>query len=124
LNFDIYLGKHESCREKISEKAVKKMIEDFSEQNYVIHMDSFFSSPTICRYLDSKGFSVIGMVNNNRKGLSTEFKNKILEKGETSFYENKEQFFVAWKDKRQISLLSNIKDNDIVNSRTYNNKKN
>jgi hypothetical protein len=35
----------------------------------------FFHSPAICRYLHNKGFGVVGIVQNNRLGLSSEFKN-------------------------------------------------
>ncbi len=125
MDFQIYEGKKESVNEtkgNVGENVVRKLVKDYENDNYILFTDSFYSSPKLCTYLYSKGITFIGMVRNNRKGLSKGFQKIELAKNEVKYFENENLLYLLWKDNKQISLLSNVKSIGALPTRCWDKK--
>ena len=63
------------------------------------------------------------MINKNRLQVNKKIKDNKLQQGQYEFYENESMIFTKYQDKRQITIISNMKNNYIVLGQTYNKKK-
>jgi len=77
-----------------------------------LYMDNFFSSPDLYDDLAQKKIFCCGMVRLHRKGMSKYLKPKTLRLkcGDIQVRTRGDLTAVAWKDKREMCLLTNIHD--------------
>eukprot|EP00117_Sycon_ciliatum_P029985 scpid59228/ scgid1104/ PiggyBac transposable element-derived protein 4 len=80
----------------------------------VIYTDNFYTSETLATSLRTKQISLVGTVRANRTGfpavLRTDMKQfeKHAERGATRYVRNGDHLYQQWKDKRCVSMYSNI----------------
>jgi len=75
-------------------------------------MDNFFSSPDLYDDLAQKNIFCCGTVRLHRKGMPKDLKPKTvrLKRGDIQVRTRGDLMAVAWKDKRDMCLLTNIHD--------------
>ena len=120
FNFQLYEGKKEN-KKIVSEEGVKTLISSYKYENYILYIDSFYTSPNLCRILYNNGVAVIGMTNAKRYRLDKICSNQ-LEKWESEYPVNNEIMYLAWKDKKQVKILSTVFSKDSIETTTYNKK--
>lgn len=120
LDFILYEGKSNKKKSKLGEEVVKQLIKPYINSNHILFVDSFYTSPNLCRILYNNGIGFIGMVNANKYKLD-ELSNN-LEYGESDYFVNNEILYVAWKDKKKVSLLSTIQNTNEELVNKYNKK--
>jgi hypothetical protein len=112
LNVNLYRGENTCNEQNISYNCVMKLLERcYLEKVHYLYMDSYFSSPKLFEDLIKQNIFSIGMIRNNRKGLLSKFKTLELEHNESVTYQKGNLMYMAWKDKKNITLLSTIKNN-------------
>lgn len=77
-------------------------------------MDNWYTSPTLLKYLSSKGIGACGTVKANRKGMPF-FKNK-LKRGDCKVAVTTRSKILAckWMDKRDVHMLSTVYKHKMV----------
>ncbi len=90
------------------------MPKDFEQKYHSIITDSFYTSLEVCSYMSSKGFNYIGMAKKNRVGMSWEMRSNNPTQGKSLFYEKDDMILAKFQEKRDMTLLSNIKNNQLI----------
>ena len=105
-NWKLYTGKEESNGIPVTAKVVLELTKHF-------YFDNFYTSPYLCKKLFKLGSGSCGTVRTNRKGIPIDFKNKKLQKGEMTTYQDDEVTGIKWMDRRPVAMLSTIHDDSI-----------
>ena len=107
--FNVYMGQDRSPV-PASMKAVVDLMEAASlfNKGYELYLDSFYSSPELFHYLQSRRTNAIGTVRLNRKHMPKDL--KVVRPGDVDFRSSKTGMLVlSWKDRRkQVSFLSTV----------------
>ncbi|MEL7521723.1 MAG: transposase, partial [Cyanobacteria bacterium J06553_1] len=106
--FKVYMGQDRS-EVPASMKAVIDLMDAASlfDKGYTVYTDNWYSSPTLFHYLQGRRTNAVGTVRTTRKHMPADL--KVETKGEVVVRSSKTgQCAVAWKDKKQVTLLSTI----------------
>lgn len=109
----MYTGKEESDGLPITAKVVLNLTKDLSNKGYLTFISTTFTQVLTCAELFKLGSGSCGTVRTNRKGIPIDFKNKKLQKGEMTTYQDDEVTGIKWMDKRPVAMLSTIHDDSI-----------
>ena len=84
-----------------------------------IYTDNFYTSPALFTELKGLGFRACGTVRVDRRGMPKQFRNKSdMERGEVRKVElSKELTALQWQDKRLVTMLSTIHNDDMISKR-------
>jgi len=109
----IYAGKED---ENISTRElVEQMVEPLENQAYILYFDNFYTSIDLLKSLRKKKIRCTGTLRRNRvknPQLLNEFQK--LQKGAMKFYTDHPDHdltLLLWKDKKDVLILSNHRDN-------------
>ena len=109
VTFDIYTGRHsrENTTVSLGEEVVTKLASPYFNQNRHLYFDRFFTSVPLLKHLSENGTYACATVMPNRKGLPDEVKTaRLREKGDLLQMQKGPLMATAYKDNRQIYLLS------------------
>lgn len=113
LDVIIYTGKQTEIEKNnyigISGNVVVTMLGPYLELGHTLYIDNWYSSPTLFKYLYDHRTNACGTVRRNRIGMP-KFTKK-LKKGETDTFHTDEIMALAWKDKKDVTMLSTIHNN-------------
>jgi hypothetical protein len=109
--------------EKVSNVYVKKRIDYISNSDRVLFMDSYFTDLSMFEYALEKNVDCIGMANKKRKFLPSQLKNRTSSDSSIKYYQRKNIFLINCQDKKQLNILSTIKNNEEMPTEYYNKKK-
>ncbi|XP_042875000.1 piggyBac transposable element-derived protein 4-like [Penaeus japonicus] len=112
--FRIYVG-----QDRGDLPASMKVVVDFMEaadmlgKGYEVHLDNWYSSPTLFHYLQARTTSAVGTVRPNRKFMPRDMEVKLRGDGD---YRSSRTGMVclSWKDKRVVSMLSTVHTSEMV----------
>ena len=117
-NFKIYVGKYENdSNEKSphgkSGKVVIEMIGDLEGQGRSLYVDNWYSSPKLFSKLHDEKTNVCGTIRKNRTHLP-KINTKIIKKGEVKKFSSSQMTFIAWKDKKVVTMLSTMHSPEMI----------
>jgi len=101
LDWRIYTGKNSKSTEDI----VLELVDSYTNQDYLLYMDNFFSSIPLFEKLKSLGFGSTGTIRKNRKGLPKANIDAKLNMGECKLLSNEEINLYTYGRIRKKSLL-------------------
>lgn len=113
VNFEVYTGQQPGGENGLTHAVVMRLVSDVRAGS-VIYTDNFYTSETLATSLRTKQISLVGTVRANRTGfpavLRTDMKQfeKHAERGATRYVRNGDHLYQQWKDKRCVSMYSNI----------------
>ncbi len=130
-NFLVYTGKDTIYNEKYNDlqataKIVFSLCDQLLHKGYCLYIDNFYTSPDLAKNLLERETDCIGTLRLNRKGVPAIIKDKKLKKGEVVAAFKNKIMVLKWKDKKDVTMLSTIHDNtivDVVSRRGAANKK-
>ncbi len=84
-------------------------------EGHHLYMDNFYTSPALFSSLLKVGIYSCGTLRCNRRGVPIAIKKSgKMKKGDIIHVKKKSLLFLKWKDKREVSLLTNIHDNSTI----------
>ena len=124
LNWHIHTGDPRTCasEEKSTFKIIRRLCLPYSYLGHHIYMDRYYSGLRIFRYLTLKGFGACGTVMRNRLSLTDEIIDELDSFGyqDYDFYQFGEEILLAaWKDKRMVTMISNIHSTEMISYVRY-----
>lgn len=125
-NIQIYSGKNRDDtyvdkRIGISGKVVKLLLADFHEQGRTLYIDNWYSSPMFFHQLVNEKTNVCGTVKLNRKFVP-KLNPKEIKKGEMKVLYTPKLCFIAWYDKKIVSMLTTKHVPELIDSGKVNPK--
>ena len=90
----------------LSGSIVKTLMEPYLDKNHILFTDNWYTSPKLVKFLYSRGTGACGTVRRNRKRMPQV--PTLRERGEVTFSQCDTMLATFWKDKREVSLLSNV----------------
>ena len=119
--FKIYTGKENAPQNQgtlsVSERVVVDLMEPLLEKGYHLYIDNWYSSITLFKYLYEHHTQACGTVRINRRGFPEPVKQAKLRRGEVSAYRSSELLALKFKDKRDVTMLSTIHNEEMVQGR-------
>jgi hypothetical protein len=113
LDIIIYTGKQTEIQKKnyigISGNVVVTLLEPYLERGHTLFIDNWYSSPTLFKYLYDHRTNACGTVRRNRIGMPKFVKK--LKRGETEAFHTDEMMALAWKDKKDVTMLTTVHKN-------------
>ena len=91
-----------------------------------MYMDNYYSSPTLYKKLKENGFGACGTVRVDRQKMPEEWKQgrsgkkrqENISKGEVRSVDLEDGLVaLQWKDKRLVTMISTIHDNEMISKR-------
>jgi len=115
-NFKIYTGRSVEGQADVglAHKTVIDLMAPYSKQGYHLYTDNFYTSPGLYTDLsDNHGTRACGTCQANRKGCAPQLKNvkqyhKTAVRGDMRYVRFGELAQIQWKDKRTVTVLSNL----------------
>ncbi len=118
LNFKIYTGKIEAIedeKQSTSMKTVLNLLKPYLNRDHVLHIDNFYTSPSLFYKLYDAKTNACGTIRTNRRGLP---KFPKIKKGErvVRVLDGDYSKFLAikWCDKRDVHIFTSNHDDSLV----------
>lgn len=124
-NFILCAGKDAQAKESAGnyvERIIKTLLEDRIEKGYNLYVDRFFTSPTLAEQLTSLGVNLCGTVDKNRENMPRNFPPEPLKSGNTACLQKGNINIIAYKDQRDVVMLTTIHDNNMIDTGKINKK--
>ena len=119
--FKIYTGKENSPQNQgalsVSERVIVDLMEPLVWKGYHLYIDNWYPSITLFKYLYEHHTQACGTVRINRRGSPEPVKQAKLRRGEVSAYRRREHLALKFKDKRDVTMLSTIHNEEMVQGR-------
>lgn len=117
-DIDVYCGKLDEPETKPkeynkTEKLVLKLVQKLSGKGRKLYLDNWYTSVDLFLKLETQKVNVCGTVRMNRKYLP-KLKIKRLKKGDMKSYHTSKLSFLAWKDRRVVTMLSTMHNPEII----------
>jgi len=96
-------------------QVVMSLMNPLLDKGYCLTTDNFYTSPNLAELLGTRLTDIYGTVKPNRVGMPQQLKTKKLKKGEIVAYQKRKTMVLQWKDKRVVTALSTIHNNEMVN---------
>ena len=112
-----YTGKEGDRSEHgLAHKVVMDLVSDqrLEQKGYIVFTDNFYSSHALFRDLCSHGFGACGTTRKNRRGIPKSISGARLKKGEVLSSVDDGVLSLAWRDKRDVLMLSTYHDDSMV----------
>ena len=116
-NFHIYEG--DNLQEKRSTVEIAlSLLDIFKNESFYVFMDSYYTSIPLFEALLNNGIYATGTIRKTRKHLPFQFKNEAekMSKGKARFWRKKRLLLALWKDKKPVSILSNVENASMSNA--------
>ena len=104
LKYIIYQGNIESQLEPdpsgmflTTERIPMTLLKSYLGSGHVLYIDNYYTSPQLAKYLLEHQTYMVGTVRANRRNFPSDLCKQNLEKGETSFYHDKQEHVLAMK---------------------------
>ena len=100
---------------------VMNLLKGYEHKNHHIYMDNYYTSPSLFKEMVEKGFGACGTARVDRIGMPCEWKpakgkKTKLSKGTVrAKMVNEKVLGIQWQDKRLITMLTTIHENQMVN---------
>ena len=113
VNFEVYTGQQLGGEHGLTHAVVMRLVGDMAA-DHVIYTDNFYTSPLLATSLREKQMSLVGTIRPNRQGFPPILRADIkqferwAERGTTRYVRQGDQLFQQWKDKRCVSMFSNV----------------
>ena len=98
----------------VSSQIVLTVMKPLFDKRHCHTVDNYYTSPNLADFLVSKDTDIYGTVRLHRKNLPIGMKQENLQKGEVSAYSRGKLLALKWKDKKDVSLLSSIHSEHMV----------
>ena len=118
-NWKLYVGKDDevATSDGLAYGVVMELVKKLTNKGYHLYCDNFYSSPKLFHQLYKLGIGACGTVRLDRRGLPIDFKKAKLLKGEITTFRDGNLMGLKWMDKRQVSMISTIHDDTIIDKR-------
>ena len=129
MTFLFCIGKDEtldSTHHTVTHSVVMRFMEGIEGKGHHLYMDNYYSGPILYKDLQRKGIGACRTVRVNRKGIPVEWSKKKrkqrkrdeIGKGEVRTRDlGDELTALQWKDKRLITMISSIHDDEMTSKR-------
>jgi hypothetical protein len=113
LRIELYTGADdEQVEVGKTHDLIMAFMDDYHHRNYVLYMDSFFTSPRLLNDLHAKGVAACGSVRLNRRGMppSTQLNKRTMRsmtRGQSLHYQKNNLCLAVWKDQNVLKVLYN-----------------
>ncbi|XP_035230173.1 piggyBac transposable element-derived protein 4-like [Stegodyphus dumicola] len=117
LKFMVYTGMLDDSGGKgHAQKVVMNLLEGMLDVGHSVFMDNYYNSYELAKCLSDRKTHCTGTIRNNRKTFPKEVKEKKkkLKKGQTVAKYTNGVMIAKWKDKRDVTYISNEYKNDMV----------
>lgn len=91
----------------LSGSMVMHLMGPLLEKGRTVYLDNWYSSPKLYVALSNRGTNACGTVRTNRVGLPKDIDARALERGEMEVRQLPPLTYIIWKDKRDVTALSN-----------------
>ena len=88
-----------------SGSVVDALMKDYLGKGHILYTDSWYTSPSLGRYLHEHNTGAVGTVRSNRKYMPNF---SVTKKGDVIRYKTQDMIAIKWHDKREVHLLSTI----------------
>lgn len=124
MKIRVYRGKSEKPPPGTlhSTEVVLDLMEGYLEKGHVIYADNFYNSPDLTRRLSQRNTYICGTLRKNRKNLPVDVTNAKLKRGELAAKVCNDITVCKWKDKRDVLVISNKHNLQLVRVRNKNGK--
>jgi len=110
LHFEVYAGKEDAPSDAgATVDTVLRMTQDYQQQQHVLYVDNWFTSPALLHALAARGIRLCGSVRRNRKGMPAipEADVRALNRGEWIQRQKGDATVAVWRDQKTMWLLYN-----------------
>ncbi|GFW21214.1 piggyBac transposable element-derived protein 4 [Trichonephila clavipes] len=97
-----------------SMQVVLTLMKPLLNKGYCVTLDNYYSSPILTDPLVKYKTDSYGMISLNRKEVPSYVKSKKLKRGETIAFRCGKALILKWKDKKDVSLISNIHNSEMI----------
>ncbi|XP_046998411.1 piggyBac transposable element-derived protein 4-like [Schistocerca americana] len=104
-NTEVYTGGKGNDDDSVK-SLVLRLCSSYLGKEHMVYMDRFYTSPAVLEELWERNTLGVGTVMKNRIGLPRDLINQKLKKGEMTFRCKGHLFYLKWKKKRDVHLLS------------------
>ena len=118
-SFIIYTGKGTTVDEEyknlpVSTQVVMTLMKDMLDKGYCLTVDNYYTSPQLAELLIARKTDIYGTVRLTRKDMPVDIGKEKLKKGEIETYTRGKVMTMRWKDKKDVSLLSTVHNNEMM----------
>lgn len=110
-NVDIYTGKKQFVEHGLGESVVLQLCAPLAKKGIEVYFDNFFTSLNLMHILQENEIMACGTIRSNRKHMPKNFPaDKIMKRGDISYFTSDSISVVKWMDNRGVYLASNFID--------------
>jgi hypothetical protein len=111
LEFEIYEGKSSNPEINAGSSVVLRLTHPYQQNNHIVYLDRFFTSPYLLDGLLQVGIRACGTVRKDRVGLPSTYKADAgeMQKGEVRYWQRGELGAILWKDRRAVYMITTHK---------------
>ncbi|CAH2002110.1 unnamed protein product [Acanthoscelides obtectus] len=118
-NFFVYTGAdtnygHKYIEQPIAARIVLSLCDSLLNKGHCLFLDNFYTSPHLVEELTKRRTDCVGTMRINRKGIPQDIKTKKNRKRGVCGYVQKKVMIIKWKDKKDITMISTLHDNRMV----------
>ncbi|XP_069363497.1 piggyBac transposable element-derived protein 4-like [Maniola hyperantus] len=124
MKIRVYKGKSERPPPGVlhSTEVILDLMEGYLEKGHTIYADNFYNSPDLTRRLSERKTYICGTLRKMRKNLPKDVTNAKLKRGKLAAKSCNDITVCKWKDKRDVLVISNKHQLQLVNVRNRNGK--
>lgn len=124
LKIRIYKGKSEKPPPGTLHRTevVLDLMKGYLDKGHVVYTDNFYNSQDLTRRIGQRKTYICGTLRKNRKNIPYEVTNAKLKRGELASQVCSDITVCKWKDKRDVLVISNKHQVQMVNVRNKNGK--
>lgn len=124
MKIRVYRGKNEKPPPGTlhSTEVVLDLLDGYLDKGHNLYTDNFYNSVDLTRNLGQRKTYICGTLRSNRKGNPSEVILAKLKKGELAFQSCDDITVCKWKDKRDVLVITNKHNVEMVNVRNQNGK--
>lgn len=123
LRFLLYTGKTTFEVDRamgLADQVVTKLVEGFENKGHRLYTDNFYTSPLLCKKLESEQIGLCGTVKPNRKFFPKDLQPaslKLVKGDDPVFMRSDNTIACAWHDTKRVHFLSTIHNNLTLDKR-------
>lgn len=110
-NLQLDTGKLDQKQNNYVENIIMNLVSGLENKGHILHLDSWYSSPSVSMKLHEKGIYMNGIVSENKKNLPQKEDYFNLQK--TCATTGKFNL-ISWKDKKVINIISSVCDKSLI----------
>ncbi|KAG8239118.1 hypothetical protein J437_LFUL016768 [Ladona fulva] len=97
----------------MSSQIVMILMKPLLDKGYCLITDNFHTSLELAEWLISHSSDTYGTLRRTRRGIPKELETKKLKRGEVAAFGKGKVMVLRWKDKKEVTLLSNVHTNEM-----------